>query len=69
MVKNINDRYFMFERETPEEQALITVSRINESTGFQIPEYYRNGSDILYTLNGSGPHELKPYGGLVLKKK
>ena len=67
-LRDINDRYFMFERETPEESALVTVSRVGDTTGLYIPNDYQNVSDM-YTLNGSTPQELKPYGGLVLKKK
>jgi hypothetical protein len=58
----------MFERETFEESALITVGRTNQTQSIYIPEYYRNPDEI-YTLNGSSPNELKPFGGLVLKRK
>ncbi len=64
----INDQYFMFEREIFEESALIAVGRTDQTVKLNIPDYYQDYNDM-YSLNGSSPNELSPYGGLVLKKK
>ena len=67
-LRDINDRYVQFERETPNEQALVTVSRSHEPTKLIVPGDFEY-ADSLYKLGESNREELSPYGGLVLKKK
>jgi hypothetical protein len=57
----------MFEREKDDEKALITVNRSFEPIKTPIPEDYF-ASEAKYGLNGSDKYEIKPHGGLVLKK-
>jgi len=67
-VRDVNPQFFMFERESDDEKALITVNRSFEPIKTPIPEDYY-ASDAKYGLNGSDKYEIKPLGGLVLKKK
>ena len=66
-LRDINDRYVQFERETPNEQALVTVSRFHEPTKLYIPGDFKE-AESLYKIGESNREELSPYGGLVLKK-
>ena len=66
-VLDINKDYFMFERYTKDEQALITINRTNEEKEFYLPREYQNKTKT-YTLNKSKPGYLSPYGGIAIKK-
>ena len=67
-VIDINNNYFMFERYSKDESALITINRSYNSLNVKYPNVYCN-YDGIYSLNNSSLDELRPHGGLVLKKK
>ena len=64
---DINQNYFMFERYTKEDRALITISRTQEETEFYVPKEYQNKTKV-YTLNKSKQGYLSPYGAIAIKK-
>ena len=64
---DINDNYFMFERNNELEKALITVNRSSKDIDISIPSMYEDAA-VLYSLNNSNKKELKKHGGIVLKK-
>ena len=66
-ILDITKDYFMFERYTKQDRALITVNRTNEDKEIYIPKEYQHKKKV-YTLNNSHEHHLKPYGGVVIKK-
>ena len=66
-ILDINKDYFMFERYTNKDRALIAVNRTNEEKDFYIPREYRNKRKV-YTLNKSKEGYLSPYGGITIKK-
>lgn len=66
-VLDVNDRYFMYEREKDNEKALVAVNRTGDEQKIILPEGY-SFPDKVYNLNNSKGRELTPHGGLVLKK-
>lgn len=66
-ILDINKYYFMFERYTKEERALIAISRTDEEKEFSLPREYQNKKKK-YTLNKSRIGYLSPYGGIAIKK-
>lgn len=66
-ILDINKDYFMFERYTDKERALIAVNRTNEEKDFYVPREYRNKRKV-YTLNKSKEGYLSPYGGITIKR-
>jgi glycosidase len=67
-VLDINDKYMMFERETDTDKALTLVNRTADSRKIPYPEEYI-GSKEIFNLNNTHGNLVKPYGGLVLKRK
>ena len=67
-VIDINDKYFMFERENKDGAALVAVNRTDNDTNIFIPGKYDNPTNI-YDLNNSNKKILTPYGGVALIKK
>ncbi len=69
-IVDINDRYFMFERNSDQGDALVAVNRTNNETNIFLPPKY-DGTDIskTYSLNKSKKTLLSPYGGISLIKK
>ena len=65
---DINKDYFMFERLSEEEKALITINRTNEEKIIKVPSEYQKQSKI-YTLKKSRRGYLSPYGGIAIKNK
>ena len=66
-ILDINKDYFMFERYTDKDRALIAINRTNEEKDFYVPSKYRNKRKI-YTLNKSKEGYLYPYGGITIKR-
>ncbi len=66
-IKEINDKYFTFERIDENNQILITVSRVGIDQEIHVPNEYQSHSKV-YTLNQSRPNHLTPYGGIAIKK-
>ena len=66
-ILDINKDYFMFERYTDKDRALIAVNRTNQEQDFYVPKEYRNKTKV-YTLNKSKEGYLSPYGGITIKK-
>jgi len=66
-ILDITKDYFMFERYTKQDRALITVNGTNEDKEIYIPKEYQHKKKV-YTLNNSHEHHLTPYGGVVIKK-
>lgn len=64
---DINDRMMMFERKDDDTSAFVTVNRTSDSQKLILPERFQTHTRA-YSLKGSLVDELKPYGGLVLKK-
>lgn len=64
---DINQKYLMFERIAPDEQALITINRTGEESSFMVPHCYRNSFKV-YSLKKSLPGHLTPYGAVAIKK-
>ena len=67
-IVDLNNDYFMFEREGKDGAALIAVNRTNDDKKILVPEKYETPSKI-YTLNNSNRKVLHPYGGVSLIKK
>ena len=67
-VIDINDKYFMFERENKDGAALVAVNRTDNDTNIFIPGKYDNPTNI-YDLNNANKKILTPYGGVALIKK
>ena len=67
-IKEINQRYFQWERKTDKEKMLITVNRTPVGTYFLVPPEYEE-PDKVYTLKKSKPGYLDAYGGVAIKKK
>ena len=66
-VIDVGDQLFTFERKTDDESAIITVNRTNDTQKLILPERFEEHLDA-YSLKDSTKDEIKPYGGLVLKK-
>lgn len=66
-IRDINDRYFMFERVNKKDSVLTTISRSDNETNFKIPDDYNRG-ECIHTLRLSKPGVLAPYGAVVIKK-
>ena len=66
-IKEVNEKYFMFERYDENNHILVAVSRVGEDIDINIPKEYQNASKI-YTLNKSNPNHLPPYGAVAIKK-
>lgn len=66
-VIDVGDQLFTFERQNDQESAIITVNRTNNSQRLILPERFEEHEDA-YSLKDSTKEEIKPYGGLVLKK-
>ena len=66
-IKEINQRYFQWERKTDKEKMLITVNRTPVGTYFLVPPEYEE-PDKVYTLGKSKPGYLDAYGGVAIKK-
>ena len=67
-IVDLNNDYFMFEREGKDGAALVAVNRTNDDKKILVPEKYETPSKI-YTLNNSNKKVLHPYGGVSLIKK
>ena len=67
-VIDINNDYFMFERNGKDESMLVTVNRTYNNLNIKYPNVYSN-YDFCYSLNNSSIDDMRPLGGLVLKKK
>ena len=66
-VKDINDKYIIYERTNEESSMLVAASRINEDSEFHIPEKYAHPSKV-YTLKKSSPGHLSPYGAVAIRR-
>ena len=66
-VLDINDHYLQFLRRKEKEEALVTISKIKNSSSFHIPNTYQEG-EIIYQLGETDKEHLSPFGGIVLKK-
>ena len=66
-ILDINENYFMFERYTDKDRALIAINRTNEEKEFYVPKEYQNKRKV-YTLNKSIEGYLSPYGGITIKR-
>ncbi len=66
-VIDINNKYFMFEREDSDAKAIISVNRTDDYLRVNYTNEYKKFNNS-YSLNNSSLNELKPHGGLVLKK-
>ena len=66
-ILDINENYFMFERYTDKDRALIAINRTNEEQDFYVPKEYQNKRKV-YTLNKSIEGCLSPYGGITIKR-
>ena len=66
-IKEINDKYIVYERTNEESSMLVATSRVGEDTEFHIPEKYAHPSKV-YTLKHSKPGHLKPYGAVAIKR-
>ena len=66
-VLDINKDYFMFERYTDTDRALITINRTAEEKEFIVPKEYHHKTKT-YTLNKSKQGYLSPYGGIAIKR-
>ena len=65
---DLNDKIMLFKREKEKEKAIIAVNRTEDNQKIKYPKEY-DYPDKIYVLNKSSQKELKPFGGLVLKKK
>ena len=66
-IKDINDKYFMYERSDDENKILVTVNRTDEDISFSYPEEYTSPVKV-YTLKNSSPGHLTSYGAVAIKK-
>ena len=66
-IVDITPDYFMFERNSGEGDALITINRTPEKKKIEIPSKYESPNTI-YTLNKSHKKILTPYGGNAIIK-
>lgn len=66
-IKDINEKYLVYERYDEKNKILVAVSRVNEISNFDIPKEYQTPSKV-YTLKKSKPGHLTPYGAMAIKK-
>ena len=66
-ILDVNDKYFMFERNKDDTDALITINRTGDNQKIIVPDRYEN-PDKIYRINDKDNELLTPHGGLVLKK-
>ncbi len=66
-ILDINDQTMSFVRKLDNEEAYVSLSRINDKVSTNIPREYRD-LEIKYNLNKSNKEELSEFGGIVLKK-
>ncbi len=66
-VFDINTSFILFERKTPEVDALIAINRTGDPIPTPLPEKYYN-IDTIYPLGLSNTRSIDSHGGIVLKK-
>ena len=66
-VFDINTSFILFERKTPEVDALIAINRTGDPIPTPLPEKYYN-IDTIYPLGVSNTRSIDSHGGIVLKK-
>lgn len=67
-IVDINNKYIMFERNSNDGDALVTVNRTRDDLEILIPSKYDKFDDI-YSHNNSNEKIITPYGGIALIKK
>ena len=66
-IKDITEKYLVYERYDEKNKILVAVSRANEISNFDVPKEYQTPSKV-YTLKKSKPGYLTPYGAMAIKK-
>lgn len=66
-IKDINDKYFIYERYDRQNKILVAINRTDNEESFEIPNEYKTPSKV-YTLHKSSPGHLHPHGAVAIKK-
>lgn len=66
-IKEINDKFFTYERYNGQDRILVAVNRSGEEADFTVPKIYQTSSKV-YTLKKSKPGYLTPHGAVAIKK-
>lgn len=67
-IKDINNRYFAYERLSKHNTALIIASRSHYELEVDIPNEYQNAKVIFSVGGGTDLRKIAPYGVLILKR-
>lgn len=66
-IREINDKYFTYERYNGQDRILVAVNRSGEEVDYSIPKTYQTSSKV-YTLKKARPGFLTPHGAIAIKK-